>query len=195
MTRKQPDKVTKHQAWQLVRDYPFAQLHFLTSPSSLDNIIHLPIYLDATSDTLYCHLANANNPLDHWPEGTPVSVVFSGPHAYISPTWAKEQKVPTWNYAWVHIQTRAEYLSDTVRKHELMEKMVRQFEPEWRQESLPPKTLQAMLKAITFIKLPILNWQARFKLSQNKTAKTRQTLEKALKNKGYQTLSSLMGAN
>ena len=30
-------------------------------------------------------------------------LVFSGPHAYISPTWYEaEQVVPTWNYVAVH---------------------------------------------------------------------------------------------
>ena len=37
------------------------------------------------------------------PADRPALAIFSGPHAYISPTWYEaEQVVPTWNYAAVH---------------------------------------------------------------------------------------------
>ena len=48
------------------------------------------------------HMAK-NNP--QWQEffDDEVMVVFSGPHAYVSPRWYEEQeRVPTWNYAAVH---------------------------------------------------------------------------------------------
>ncbi|HWM42262.1 MAG TPA: FMN-binding negative transcriptional regulator, partial [Burkholderiales bacterium] len=48
------------------------------------------------------HMAR-NNP--QWQEffDDEVMVVFSGPHAYVSPRWYEEhERVPTWNYAAVH---------------------------------------------------------------------------------------------
>ena len=46
------------------------------------------------------HVARAN---PHWKQlanGSPVLVMFHGPHTYVSPSWyADTQSVPTWNYA------------------------------------------------------------------------------------------------
>ena len=66
---------------------------------------HLPFLLDRNAGphgTLVGHMARAN---PHWHdlEGQTVLAVFSGPHAYISPTWYEsENVVPTWNYVAVH---------------------------------------------------------------------------------------------
>src|SRR5688500_1428466 len=52
--------------------------------------------------TLVGHLARINSQW-HSLEGRPVLAVFTGPHAYISPTWyAEPNTVPTWNYTAVH---------------------------------------------------------------------------------------------
>src|ERR1700677_1757380 len=63
---------------------------------------HLPFLLERTTGSHGClvgHMARAN---PQWKQitGQNSLVVFSGPHAYISPTWYEsEQVVPTWNYA------------------------------------------------------------------------------------------------
>src|SRR4029079_6378898 len=66
---------------------------------------HLPILLDRTVAPHGCligHMAGAN-PQWEQAEGKTVLAVFSGPHAYISPTWYEsENVVPTWNYVAVH---------------------------------------------------------------------------------------------
>jgi transcriptional regulator len=62
---------------------------------------HLPVLLDSgagTYGTLLGHVARAN-PQWRQMEGQRVLAIFSGPHAYISPTWYEsEDVVPTWNY-------------------------------------------------------------------------------------------------
>ena len=66
---------------------------------------HLPFLLDraaGTQGTLIGHMARAN-PQWRQSDGQTALVIFSGPHAYISPTWYEaDQVVPTWNYAAVH---------------------------------------------------------------------------------------------
>src|SRR5262249_59539344 len=43
------------------------------------------------------------NPQWHGLDGRDVLAVFSGPHAYVSPSWYEaEGVVPTWNYVAVH---------------------------------------------------------------------------------------------
>src|SRR6266480_1405054 len=76
---------------------------------------HLPFLLDRTAGphgTLVGHMARAN---PHWRElaGQTALAVFSGPHAYVSPTWYEaENVVPTWNYVAVHASGRAAVVED-----------------------------------------------------------------------------------
>ena len=65
---------------------------------------HLPVVVSEKNQKIVIdmHMAR-NNP--QWKEffDDEVLVIFSGPHAYISPRWYSEKKrVPTWNYAAVH---------------------------------------------------------------------------------------------
>jgi transcriptional regulator len=65
---------------------------------------HLPMLLDPVGPhgRLRGHLARAN-PHGRLLDGRRVLAVFSGPHAYVSPTWYRaERTVPTWNYVAVH---------------------------------------------------------------------------------------------
>src|SRR4051794_14312849 len=66
---------------------------------------HLPLLLERDVGPHGClvgHMARAN-PQWHDLEGQQALVVFSGPHAYISPTWYEAANVvPTWNYVAVH---------------------------------------------------------------------------------------------
>ncbi len=56
---------------------------------------HLPFLYDAGQNVLFAHMAKAN---PQWRnlDGQTVLVVFSRPHAYISPSWYREDaSVPT----------------------------------------------------------------------------------------------------
>jgi transcriptional regulator len=58
--------------------------------------------------------------------GQQVLVIFSGPHAYISPQWYQATEVvPTWNYIAVHAYGRLELIEDANATKELLDKMVR----------------------------------------------------------------------
>src|SRR5438067_12583233 len=65
---------------------------------------HLPLLLDADAGPhghLLGHMARAN---PQWRDVRgEVMAIFSGPHAYVSPSWYEEEgTVPTWNYVAVH---------------------------------------------------------------------------------------------
>ena len=76
---------------------------------------HLPLLLDRAEGphgTLRGHLARGN-PHGRQLAGRRVLAVFSGPHAYVSPTWYEaENTVPTWNYAAVHAYGVCELVED-----------------------------------------------------------------------------------
>src|SRR3954454_23818004 len=92
---------------------------------------HLPFLLDRTAGahgTLVGHMARAN---PQWREagGQTALAVFSGPHAYISPSWYEaEQVVPTWNYAAVHAYGKIQVIEDEPALLDIVQESVRVYE-------------------------------------------------------------------
>ena len=77
------------------------------------------------------HMAK-NNP--QWKEffDDEVLVVFSGPHAYVSPRWYEEQeRVPTWNYAAVHAYGVPKVVENRRQKHASQRRLVAALDPQW----------------------------------------------------------------
>ena len=78
-------------------------------------VTHMPLLLDrnrGTNGTLIGHFAAAN---PHAVEicNAPALAIFTGPHAYISPTWYDEKDtVPTWNYVAVHATGTARLIDE-----------------------------------------------------------------------------------
>ena len=67
----------------------------------------------------------------HWQqaEGQNVLAVFSGPHAYISPTWyGSENVVPTWNYVAVHVYGTFRAIHDESAATQILLETVRTYE-------------------------------------------------------------------
>ena len=98
----------------LMRAHPFALL-LTPGPQGL-LATHLPLLIQEDPLVLKGHLARAN---PHWRflEDADSLVVFSGPHAYVSPAWYQTHpSVPTWNYAAVHAHGRARMGADAVAK-------------------------------------------------------------------------------
>lgn len=103
-------RMSLDQAQALIDAFGFATLVDETLQAS-----HLPLVLERDEGeygTLYGHFARAN---PHWQvlNGQRALAVFSGPHAYVSPTWyATKPAVPTWNYVAVHATGTLEVLDE-----------------------------------------------------------------------------------
>src|SRR5438105_15808368 len=87
-----------------IHDHPFATLAVTTADGPVAN--HLPMLLDTDANKLVGHVARANPLWRDYAAGTPGLAIFSGPQAYVNPSWygskRETRKVgPTWNYAWV----------------------------------------------------------------------------------------------
>ncbi|MEX2175990.1 MAG: FMN-binding negative transcriptional regulator [Pirellulaceae bacterium] len=111
---------------------------------------HLPLLIDRAAGphgTLLGHFARAN-PQARQVAGQPVLVVFSGPHAYISPRWYEaERVVPTWNYLAVHAYGRLELTGDA-ETLPLLARTVRHYEASlpapWQLDEQPPDFIQQL---------------------------------------------------
>src|SRR6267142_7034961 len=85
----------------LMETYSFAIV--LTQTASQHAISLLPLVLDVrcgVNGTLLGHMAKANPHWELMTEENQTTIIFHGPHSYISPSWyADARQVPTWNYA------------------------------------------------------------------------------------------------
>lgn len=133
---------------------------------------HLPVVVEERGPdlVLVMHMAKANA---QWQEflDDDVMVVFSGPHAYVSPRWyAEKERVPTWNYAAVHAYGRVKVVDERAAKYEAQEKLVLQHDPQWEPgfRALSQKYMDGMLGAIVNFEVAVTRLETRWKLSQNR---------------------------
>ncbi len=137
------------------------------------NITHLPFAIESENPfTLSSHLAMANPHGKTLQNETPVTVVFNGPHGYLSPTlYDSQQNVPTWNYIAVHAHGKIQLCSEE-EKDTMLKTMIASFEPSYQQQfdTLSDKYLNPMKKAILAFKVKVEKLEGKFKLSQNKNA-------------------------
>ncbi len=131
---------------------------------------HLPFLYDAGQNVLFAHLAKAN---PQWREldGQTALVVFSGPHAYVSPSWYEAPaSVPTWNYVAVHVYGICRVIDHEEELGRLLEQTVRFYEPH---SELPYQVdepfYRNMMKAIVGFRVDITRVEGKAKLSQNKS--------------------------
>jgi transcriptional regulator len=151
---------------------------------------HLPFLLDRTAGphgTLVGHTARANS---QWREaaGQTALAVFSGPHAYVSPTWYEaEQVVPTWNYTAVHAYGRVEVVEDKGALLDIVRRSVRVYERAMpRPWSFDPAStfVERLLAQIVGFRIEVEKIEGKFKLNQNHPAERRRKVVRALQQRG-----------
>ncbi len=170
----------------LMRAWPFALL--MTARENRIEATHLPFMLDAdrgTQGTLIAHMARAN---PHWQyfDGECESLaIFTGPHAYVSPSWyEKPTEVPTWNYAVAHAYGRPAIVGDKARVRAILERLVAEHEkrvhPPWNTALAGEDYLDRQMDHIVAFEMPIDRLEGKFKLSQNRTPADRTGVINAL---------------
>ena len=146
---------------------------------------HLPLLVDRSTGprgTLVGHVARAN---PHWQmTDRNVMVVFSGPHAYISPSWYEaENVVPTWNYLAVHAYGRLQIVEDHAASVEIVQDFVAYYE-----QSMPrPWTIapgdafiDKLVRSVVCFRIELNHLEGKWKLNQNHPRERRQKVINAL---------------
>ncbi|WP_290790411.1 FMN-binding negative transcriptional regulator [Flavihumibacter sp. UBA7668] len=119
---------------------------------------------------LRSHFALVNEQAKHI-ESAVSLIMFSQPHAYISPAhYDKQESVPTWNYLAVHAYGRAVIITDENAVEDMLEELILTYESgylkQWK--GLPEKYRSGMKKGILAFDLEVIDLQGKKKLSQNK---------------------------
>jgi len=163
------------------------QYNFAILISAEDNrplATHLPFVLEKQERDilLYSHLSLINHQWRNM-DGQDVLVIFSEPHAYISPTlYEHPQNVPTWNFVAVHAYGKIALYHTDEEKLMVLHRQMQAYEPSYLEQfrSLDEKYVNGLLKGIVAFKITVSELQGKEKLSQNKSEQDRQTVKKHL---------------
>lgn len=123
--------------------------------------------------TLIGHIAKANPQSRTLATGRKVTVIFHGPHAYMSPNWYKDREtaVPTWNHATVCAHGIPQIIQDPDAVLEALRALVNQheaqFEKPWTPEEAPAY-VNKLLSLVVAFEIPIADIEGQFKLSQDR---------------------------
>jgi transcriptional regulator len=161
-----------------MKQYSFATI--ITVKDRVPIATQLPFFIDDKSESLILcsHFALANEQTQFIESETSL-VIFTEPHAYISPThYDKRESVPTWDYIAVHAYGKCRVLDDENAKKQVLEQTIRFYEPAYlaQWESLPDKYKTGMMQGIIAFELEVTDLQGQKKLSQNKTAIERERI-------------------
>lgn len=161
-----------------MQQFSFATI--ITAKDQLPVATHLPFVVSERADKviLTSHFAKAN---EQWEQLTdhPILVIFTEPHAYISPThYDSPQSVPTWNYVSVHAYGQGRLLTDTAQTMKVLEATIHTYEASYRQQwdNISEDYKLKMIKGIIAFEIEVTDLQAKKKLSQNKTATEQQRI-------------------
>jgi len=158
---------------------------------------HLPVMIGSTEPlVLDMHMARNNPQWNEFFDDQEVMVVFSGPHAYVSPRWYEDkERVPTWNYAAVHVYGLPKVLSDPKAKHENQRRLVAAMDPQWLPEfdKLSDKYVTMMLEGIVNFEIAVTRVETRWKLSQNRSRREMELIAAQLDKSG-DSLEKALGA-
>lgn len=162
---------------------------------------HAPMMLDpdpAPYGTLIGHLAKANPHAVLANPGVQTLVIFRGPDGYITPSYYAAKKehgkvVPTWNYAAIHAYGTLEVFNDRARLLAVVTRLTNQYEmlraAPWAVSDAPADFVQAHLRGIVGIALPIARLEGKVKMSQNRPAADQPGVVEGLRRDGRDDLA------
>jgi transcriptional regulator len=155
---------------EFMRAHGFALL--VTATGGAPMASHLPVTVEDGEGGLVIH-SHMAKPNPQWQEffEDEVLVVFSGPHAYVSPRWYEaKERVPTWNYAAVHAYGKVQVTADKAVKHASQRRLVAELDPGWlpKFDALRPEYVDQMLEGIVTFDIAVTRLETRWKLSQNR---------------------------
>ena len=156
----------------------------VTAKNNLPVATHLPFLVTNRDENiiLISHFAKAN---EQWKEieNNLVLVIFTEPHAYISPKhYDKELNVPTWNYISVHAYGKGRLITETQNVIQILESTIDNYETSYKQQwnNLPGEYKLGMIKGIVAFEIVVTDLQGKKKLSQNKTKNEQTNIINAL---------------
>jgi transcriptional regulator len=156
----------KAHLFDLIKTYPLATLISVENNEPL--ITHLPLILEG--EKLIGHIDIYNPQAQLLKDNKNVTILFSGPQCYISPSIYSTTQLPTWNYIKLHLKGSVKAIeSKAALKQSLitMTEFLEAPDHKYVLESDNPR-LDRNLGYIEMFEIDITSWEGKFKLSQDK---------------------------
>jgi transcriptional regulator len=167
---------------RLIRNHPWATFVSATSTGLVAS--HYPVLLDGGDPgiTVLSHFGRPDDELHELGQHQTM-VIIQGPHDYVSPSWyAPGELVPTWNHLTAHLYGTPVVL-DEEENYAVLCRLTDHFE----QHQLNGRSLlddqaatRRAAKGTVGLRLRVDRFEARAKLSQNKTEDVRSNITRQL---------------
>jgi transcriptional regulator len=150
----------------VIKTYPLATL--ISVKENLPLVTHLPLLYE--EGKLIGHIDIYNPQAELLKDGNDVTIIFAGPECYISPSIYATAQLPTWNYIKVHLKGRVKAIESKVALKQSLITMTEFLEAPDHKYVLEPDNprLDKNLDYIEMFEIEIINWEGKFKLSQDK---------------------------
>lgn len=168
----------------LIRAHPLGSLVTWDEQGLSASPIPFMVYPEeGRQGVLRAHMAKSN---PHWKTLANVSeclIIFMGEQGYITPSWYQSKQtthkvVPTWNYATVHVWGKPEIIEDGAWLYRQLSDLTNtqeQHRPQpWAIQDAPEAYIEAQMKAIVGIQIPITRIEGKWKMSQNRAEEDQQ---------------------
>lgn len=142
-------------------------------------ITPMPVVVDAEARVVKGHLARANPHAKLIDGRTPLTVVFQGPHAFITPEWYDHAEVPTWNYLLAEARG-VPIEADREGSLAIVRELIDLYEGPGGVNRAPDAEHERILPGIVAFTMPIERLMVKAKVSRNKSVVSREGVIRGL---------------
>jgi transcriptional regulator len=153
---------------EVIKTYPLATV--ISVKDSKPLVTHLPLIYRESDGKLIGHIDIYNPQTPLMRDDNDLTIIFSGPQCYISPSVYTTTQLPTWNYIKVHLEGTVKAIeSKDALKDSLiiMTEFLEQPDHKYVLDANNPR-MDANLDYIKMFEITITHWEGKFKLSQDK---------------------------
>lgn len=176
---------------EVINSYPLATIISIKNDEPL--ITHLPL-IYREDGKLIGHIDKFNPQAELLKDNNPITIIFSGPQCYISPSIYATTQLPTWNYIKVHLKGTVKKIESKESLKDSLIKMTEFLEAPEHNYVLDADNprMGRNLDYIKMFEISIDEWEGKFKLSQDKKPRDIENARKELIRANQQSIKDFL---
>lgn len=182
----------KNNMIEVIKAYPLATV--ISTHNNEPLVTHMPLIYRELDGKLIGHIDIYNPQTPLMKNDNNITVIFSGPQCYISPSIYTTTQLPTWNYIKVHLKgtVKAIESKDALKESLInMTEFLEQPDHNYVLDADNPR-MDANLDYIKMFEITITHWEGKFKLSQDKIKRDTEAAKQELIRANQQTIEPFL---
>ena len=177
---------------EVIKTYPLATL--ISVKDNEPFITHLPL-IHNDEGKLIGHIDVYNPHAEFLKNDNNITIIFSGPQCYISPSIYTTTQLPTWNYIKVHIKGKVKAIDSKDALKASLITMTEFLEAPDHKYVLDAdnKRMEGALDYIKMFEISIDSWEGKFKLSQDKKPRDIENARAELVRANQESVEAFLG--